>query len=420
MFKKIGIIGLGYVGLPLAIEFGKKFDVIGYDINKKRVKELKKKIDSSKELNLKKIRKSKTKYTNNYNKLANCDCFIITVPTPLNKNLKPDLSLLNNATKIVRKFLKKNDTIIYESTVYPGTTDKISIPILSKKKGFIINKNFFVGYSPERINPGDKKHNLKNVIKLISASNKKTLNKLEFLYKKVVKAGVFRVKNIKTAEAAKIIENTQRDLNIALINEFSLIFKKLNIDTNETLEAARTKWNFLDFKPGLVGGHCIGVDPYYLAYISKKIGYNPKIILAGRKLNDKIAFEPCKFLIKKLKKKHKKINNLSVLIFGVTFKENVSDTRNSKTVDMINFLRNKKINVDAYDPEVLSRDFFSQHGLKLKKNIKKNYYDAVILSVPHLKILKMGLKKIKSFGKSKSMFLDLKGIFNKKDSDYRL
>jgi len=243
---------------------------------------------------------------------------------------------------------------------------------------------------------------------------------MEYLYKAVIKAGVYRVENIRTAEAAKIIENTQRDLNIALINEFSLIFKKLNIDTNETLQAAKTKWNFLDFKPGLVGGHCIGIDPYYLAYISRKIGYDPKIILAGRKLNDRIAHEPCKFLIKELKKKYKNIQNLSVLVLGVTFKENVSDIRNSKTIDMIKYLKKRGLRVDAYDPEVLPLNFFSVSSFKLKKNIKNKYYHAIILSVPHTKIIKMGLKKIKSFCKPKSLFLDLKGVFKKGDSDYRL
>ena len=347
---KIGIIGMGYVGLPLAIEFSKKVKVLGFDINSERINQLKKKIDITNEVSKKEFSNlKKISFSSNFKDLINCEIYIITVPTPINYNNKPDLKPLIRATTLVSKILKKNDIVIYESTVFPGTTEEICGPILEKSSGLKINKNLFLGYSPERINPGDKNKKITDIVKITSGSNLKTKKSVTKLYSTIIKAGIYEAETIKIAEAAKIIENTQRDLNIALVNELSLIFKKMKISTEKVLKAAETKWNFISFRPGLVGGHCIGVDPYYLTYRSKQIGYNPQIILAGRNLNNQMPSKVFRDIIS-LAEKRKMNSKLKVLILGLTFKENCPDTRNSKSLDLfdhfINFgIKNLKKNI---------------------------------------------------------------------------
>ena len=417
---KIGIIGLGYVGTPLALSFGKYFHVVGYDSNRGRIKDLKNKKDLTKETNLKDfILAKKIIFTNNDKDLKDCNIFIVTVPTPVNKNKKPDLSYISEASKLVGSYLKKDDIVVYESTGFPGMTEEVCVPILEKKSLLTYKKNFNCGYSPERINPGDKKHELRNITKIVSASDKKTLDILKFIYKKIIKARVISASSIIVAEAAKVIENTQRDLNIALANELSIICSKLKIDTKEVINAASTKWNFHKYFPGLVGGHCIGVDPYYLTYKSKLLGYDPKIILAGRKLNDSMAnylFLKLKGLLK-LKKLNKK--NLKILVLGITFKENCPDIRNSQSLKLTKLIKKKYNKVYVYD-KIANITNTEDKKIILLKKLKKNTFDVIILAVPHKKIVSRGVKKIKSFLKPKNVFLDLKGYFNKKDSDFRL
>lgn len=421
MKNNIGIIGLGYVGLPLAIEFSKHNKVIGYDYNSKRVSELNNYFDRTNEISKKNIKKLKNiKFTNNYKLLKSVSVFIITVPTPINENKTPDLTHLMEATKIVAKCIKKNSIIVYESTVYPGCTEEICLPILEKFSKLKLNDGFFLGYSPERINPGNNNKKISNIIKIVSGSNKYTTNFLSKLYGKIVKAGIYKAESIKIAEAAKIIENTQRDLNIALINECSIIFKKMNLDTNKILEAAETKWNFASYKPGLVGGHCIGVDPYYLTYKAKMLGYKPKVILAGRKINDEMTQYVGKKVIKILKQKKNKSKIKKVLILGLSFKENCVDPRNSKVFDLVNFFKKRKFIINIFDPIVDQRNIEEKYKKNILTNIKKNYYDVVIIAVPHKIFIKMGIKKIKSLCKKKSTIFDLKNIFPKSQTDWQL
>tara|TARA_Y100000389_G_C17467230_1_gene526764 strand:- start:2853 stop:4106 length:1254 start_codon:yes stop_codon:yes gene_type:complete len=409
----LGIIGLGYVGLPLAYEFSKYFKVVGFDINKNRVKELKKNFDENNEFTFQKLKNSKVKYTFNPNDLNICNIFIVTVPTPILKNKNPDLKPLINSSSLVAKYLKKNSIVIYESTVFPGCTEEVCVPILNKYSGLKYNVDYFCGYSPERINFGDKKHTLTTIKKITSGSNLKTANIVNKLYSKIISAGTYKAKNIKVAETAKAIENTQRDLNIALVNEFAMIFDKLNIKTKDVLNAALTKWNFLDFKPGLVGGHCIGVDPYYLTYKSKKIGYNPKLILRGREINDEIP----KYISNKISRKIKK--NSRILFLGATFKSNIPDYRNSKAISLYKLLI-KKNKVDIFDPLIDAAKFFKDEKIKMIKKIKKNYYDIVIISVQHNKIKKMGIKKIFSFGKKNFLFFDIFDLFQSKNNQWSI
>ena len=416
----IGIIGLGYVGLPLAVSFAKKNQVIGFDTNKRRINDLKKGLDNTFEVQKKTIRNAKNIiFSNNFKDLKKCNCFIVTVPTPINKIKNPDFSHLVSASKLVGLVLKKGDVVIYESTVYPGATEEICVPILEKKSNLTFNRDFFVGYSPERMNPGDKKHTVSNIIKVTSGSNKLTADFVDKLYKSIVKVGTYKSSSIKVAEAAKVIENTQRDINIALINELSIIFNKLNIDTEEVLKAAGTKWNFLPFRPGLVGGHCIGVDPFYLTFKSKKVGYVPKIILSGRSLNDRMSKYIAKRLITKMKNTKIKIPNSKVLVMGITFKENCPDTRNSKVFDLIKELEKYKIKITAFDPWV-NKDQLSQNKIKLIKKPKINNYDSVLITVPHKIFEKMGIKKIKKFTKKNSIIFDLKFLFPKEFSNLRI
>ena len=410
---------MGYVGLPLAISFSKYYKVFGFDLNKYRINNLQKGYDETLEVNKANIIKSKNlTFTKNLKDLKKCNCHIVTVPTPIDRFNKPDFRNLISASRMIGKILKKNDTIIYESTVYPGATEEICVPILEKNSNLKFNVDFFVGYSPERMNPGDKKHNVENIIKVTSGSNEVTANFVNKLYRSIVKAGTYKASSIKVAEAAKVIENTQRDINISLINELSLIFNKLNIDTEEVLRAAGTKWNFLPFRPGLVGGHCIGVDPYYLTYKSKKLGYNPKIILAGRNLNDNMSTHIANKLFLKMREKKIKIANSKILIMGVTFKENCPDIRNSKVFDLVKHLKRSKVKVSVYDPWVNENQKLK--GINLIKKPKKKDFDCIILAVSHSIFKKMGIKKINNFTKKNHIIYDLKYIFSENLSDLRL
>jgi len=418
---KIAIIGLGYVGLPLAIEFGKKRKVTGFDLDNKRINELKSGYDKTLEVSKSNLKKARyLDFTNNVLDLKKSNCFIVSVPTPVNSKKNPDFSYLVNACKIIGNCMTKQCVIIFESTVYPGATEEICVPVLEKTSGLKYNKSFFCGYSPERINPGDKKHKITNIKKITSGSNKRTALLVDKLYGEIIVAGTYLTESIKIAEAAKVIENTQRDINIALINELSIIFDKLDIDTNSVLKAAATKWNFLPFQPGLVGGHCIGVDPYYLTHKAKSVGYKTKIILAGRKLNDSMGKYIVNKLIQSMKKKKIKTKYSRFLIMGLTFKENCKDTRNTKVLDIYKNLKKYSENIDLYEPIASSSEIYKIFKKEPIINMKKNKYDAIILAVPHFEIKKLGLKFIYKLSKSKNIFFDVKSIFDKKESDLRL
>ncbi len=404
---------MGYVGLPLAIEFGKFYEIVAFDINKKRISELQKGFDRTLELEFNQIKSSKKiNFTSNKLDLNKCNYYIITIPTPINKNNKPDLSFIKKATITVSKNLKIGDIVIYESTVYPGTTEEVCVPILEKHSGLKYNKQFYCGYSPERINPGDKKRTLTKITKIVSGSTSATTNNINNLYKKIIKAGTFKTSNIMVAEAAKVIENTQRDINIALMNEISIICSKLKISTNEVLKAAETKWNFMPFKPGLVGGHCVSVDPYYLTYKSEKLGYKPKIILAGRKLNNKMKYFVISTFLNNLKKKHIKVKNAKILLMGLTFKENCPDLRNSQSINIYNKLLEKNMKVDVYDPWVDDSECKKIIKTYTIKKIRKNYYDAIIISVKHDIFKKIKINKILNYCKKNNVIFDLKNILN--------
>ena len=419
----IAIVGMGYVGLPLAVELSKKTNVIGFDIDKIRVNSLLKGIDVTEEVARYKIQNSKKlKFSSNISDLIKCNTYIVTVPTPVDNNNEPNLKPLLSATEMISKVLSKNNLVVYESTVFPGATEEICGPILERSSKLKINKNLFLGYSPERINPGDKKRKLTNIVKIVSGSNNYALNKVSNLYASIIKAGIFKVESIKIAEAAKVIENTQRDLNIAFVNELSLIFKKLNLSTEKILEAAETKWNFIPFRPGLVGGHCIGVDPYYLTYKSKKIGYMPKIILGGRNLNDQMSnyiFKDIKNIIGKKNKNIKKNQNKKILIMGLTFKENCPDTRNSKVLDLYKNFKNKKFNIQSFDP--FSKNWSDKFKKKFNvvTDLKNKKFDVIIIAVKHKKFFKMK-KKIQSLCKKNGFIYDLKYLFPETSDIYRL
>ncbi|MDA9708150.1 nucleotide sugar dehydrogenase [Alphaproteobacteria bacterium] len=407
--ERIAIIGLGYVGLPLATEFAKKYKVVGYDVNMARIKELKRGIDRTKEISQKKLLLNKNLlFTNNSNHMKNSDFFILTVPTPITKNKKPDLSMIRKAAFDVAKVMKKGTTIILESTVYPGVTEDYLVPILEKQSKLKHKKDFFVAYSPERINPGETKYKLTNIKKIVGADDKTTLLKVSKIYKKIIKAGIHKVSSIKVAEASKAIENAQRDINIAFVNEVMMLSEALNINSYEVLEAARTKWNFLDFKPGLVGGHCIGVDPYYLAEAGKKANFNTKIILAGRNLNDSVP----DYLLKNINRKLKK--NSRILLLGLSFKEDVGDIRNSKSIELVIKIKKKNFAIDCYDPRVDQAELERKYNLKINK--PKGKYDCVIVAVAHKEFIKMNERNILKLVKDNSYIIDIKGIWNKKIS----
>ena len=417
---KIGIIGLGYVGLPLALEFSKKNKVLGFDLDKRRISELSEGRDRNNEvINFKIKKKNNIEFTHLENKLYDCNIFIVTVPTPVNNNNSPDLKLVKKACNIVGKYIKKNSIFILESTVFPGCTEKICIPILERISKLKLNKDFYCGYSPERINPGDKINNFKNIVKITSGSNPRTLIKINNLYKKIFKS-THKADSISIAESAKVIENIQRDLNIALVNELSIIFNKLNIDTKKIIEAAGTKWNFQKFYPGLVGGHCISVDPYYLTHVAKLNHYNPKVILAGRKINNSMKFEVIKKFLKMITKKGINIKNAKILIMGIAFKENVSDIRNSQSLEVFKKLQEKNTNIDIYDPLVKERKIkFKKKNIYLKKKLpKKKIYDAILILTPHDKIKLISARNILRMCKKKFILFDMKGYLNLQIKEY--
>ena len=418
---KIGIIGLGYVGLPLAVEFGKKRQVLGYDLNKKRLEDLRNGVDVTNETTKNEILSSTNlTFSDNADDLKKCNVFIVTVPTPVDQNKKPDLSMILLASTTVGMHLSKGDIVIYESTVYPGTTEEECVPILEQSSGLLFNKDFYCGYSPERINPGDKDHTLTKVTKITSGSTKEVADLIDALYMEIIEAGTHKTESIKIAEAAKVIENTQRDLNIALMNELSIIFKKMDIDTDLVLKASNTKWNFLPFKPGLVGGHCIGVDPYYLTHKSEMLGYKPKLILSGREINDDMSSYVANEMIEMLKKENPSSLIKKILILGLTFKENCPDIRNSKIFDLVSSFPKQSYSLDVYDPWVNPADIKQLNEIRLISDLKDNFYDGIILAVGHQVFLDIGLESIKSKGKDECIFFDLKSIFNKDSSDFRL
>jgi len=419
--KKIAIIGLGYVGLPLSIEFGKKRTVVGFDIDIKRISELKNGNDNTLEVTSQELNDAiYLKYTNQADEIRDCEIFIVTVPTPIDSNKKPDLSPLKKSSELLGKILKKKDIVIYESTVYPGATEEVCVPILEKHSGLTFNKDFFCGYSPERINPGVKEHKLTNIKKVTSGSTNEIANEVDQLYQQIITAGTHKASSIKIAEAAKVIENTQRDINIALINELSQIFNKLDIDTESVLEAAATKWNFIPFFPGLVGGHCIGVDPYYLTHKAMEVGYSPDIILAGRKLNDSMGSYVACQLSDLMNKKDIDIVDATILVMGLTFKENCPDLRNSRVVDVITKLQSFNCNVDVYDPWVNKKDAQQEYGITPIDTLIHGEYDAILIAVAHNQFKQLSLEEIKAYGKDKHVIYDLKYLFKADEVDGRL
>ena len=419
--KKIAIIGLGYVGLPLSIEFGKKRTVVGFDIDIKRISELKNGNDNTLEVTSQELNDAiYLKYTNQADDIRDCEIFIVTVPTPIDSNKKPDLSPLKKSSELLGKILKKKDIVIYESTVYPGATEEVCVPILEKHSGLTFNKDFFCGYSPERINPGSKEHKLTNIKKVTSGSTNEIANEVDQLYQQIITAGTHKASSIKIAEAAKVIENTQRDINIALINELSQIFNKLDIDTESVLEAAATKWNFIPFFPGLVGGHCIGVDPYYLTHKAMEVGYSPDIILAGRKLNDSMGSYVACQLSDLMNKKDIDIVDATILVMGLTFKENCPDLRNSRVVDVITKLQSFNCNVDVYDPWVNKKDAQQEYGITPIDTLIHGKYDAILIAVAHNQFKQLSLEEIKAYGKDKHVIYDLKYLLKADEVDGRL
>jgi len=415
--EKIAIVGLGYVGLPLAVLLNKKFNLIGFDINPERIKELKNGFDRTKEISKEELINSDIEFTDNPEKISEAKVIIVTVPTPIDEHNIPDLKPIKSATKTVGKYMKKGSIIVYESTVYPGLTEEECVPILEQESKLKWKKDFNVGYSPERVNPGDKEHTIDKIIKVVAGDTPEITEFLAKLYGSVITAGIHKAPNIKTAEAAKVIENTQRDLNIALMNELSLIFNKMGIDTKEVLEAASTKWNFLKFEPGLVGGHCIGVDPYYLTFKAQSIGYHPEVILAGRRINDYMGKFVAESTVKKLIKAGKTVKGSKVLILGLTFKENISDIRNTKVIDVYNELKEYGIDVYIYDPYAYPDEVKEEYGIYLLKSVEeKTPYDAIIVAVKHKPFIEeLDFKEYKKLmgDKGKPVLIDIKGLYNK-------
>ncbi|MBE0369264.1 Vi polysaccharide biosynthesis UDP-N-acetylglucosamine C-6 dehydrogenase TviB [Pseudoalteromonas aurantia] len=419
--KKVAIIGLGYVGLPLAVEFGKQYQTIGFDINQDRVSELLDGYDATLEVSAEELTQAtKLDYSHNVSDLKSCNVYIVTVPTPIDGHKQPDLSPLISASEMLGTVIGRGDVIIYESTVYPGATEEDCIPVVERVSGLKFNQDFFAGYSPERINPGDKEHRVTNILKVTSGSTPDIAELVDQLYKSIIEAGTHKASSIKVAEAAKVIENTQRDVNIALINELSIIFNLLGIDTLEVLEAAGTKWNFLPFRPGLVGGHCIGVDPYYLTHKAQEVGYHPEMILAGRRLNDGMGQHVVSQLIKKMLKQRIHVEGANVLVMGLTFKENCPDLRNTRVIDIVEELKEYNINVDVMDPWCSTAEAESQYGLTLNTQAKQDHYDAIILAVGHNEFKDLGVDEIRKLGKKEHVLYDLKYVLPKHAVDMRL
>lgn len=417
---RIAVVGLGYVGLPLAIEFGKKFPVIGFDIKEDRVEELRQSRDSTFEVEAEDFKLAeKLVFSFNADELRDCNIFIVTVPTPIDQHKRPDLTPLIKASETVGAMIKHGDIVIYESTVYPGATEEDCVPVLEKVSGLKFNEDFFCGYSPERINPGDKVHRLTTIRKVTSGSTPMVADKIDALYARIVTAGTYKAGSIRVAEAAKVIENTQRDLNIALINELAIIFNRMGIDTEEVLRAAGTKWNFLPFRPGLVGGHCIGVDPYYLTHKAEAIGYYPQVILAGRRINDGMGAYVAGQVVKAMLKRRIQIDGARILILGLTFKENCPDLRNTRVVDIIAELQEYGIKVDVTDPVAAPIEAKREYGLELISPMD-GIYDGVIIAVPHDEFKQMGPDAVRALGHREAVFYDLKSIFEIEDSTLRL
>lgn len=418
---KIAIIGLGYVGLPLAAEFGKYRPVVGFDINKKRVDELKNGNDFTLEVSSDELKQAThLSYTTELDGIKDCNFYIVTVPTPIDDNNAPDLKPLESASKSVGEVIKKGDIVVYESTVYPGATEEVCIPIIEKVSGLKFNQDFFAGYSPERINPGDKVNTLTKITKITSGSTPEIANFVDKVYSSIITAGTYRASSIKVAEAAKVIENTQRDLNIAVINEFAKIFNILEIDTEAVLNAAGSKWNFLKFKPGLVGGHCISVDPYYLTYKAQEVGYRPEVILAGRRINDGMGQYVAMQMVKKLARKKIHIDESKVLILGFTFKGDCPDVRNTKIIDIVKELQSFNVNVGVYDNWADKQEVKDHYGIDLIDKLQKNYYDGVVIAVDHSEYKKLGIDYVRSLLKPNNVIYDVKYVFEEKDSDIRL
>ncbi len=418
---KLAIIGLGYVGLPLAVEFGKKYPVVGFDINEKRIAELQSRQDHTKEVAPKELKQAKLlTYTTRQEELRSCNCFIVTVPTPIDEYKRPNLTPLIKASETVGAVLTKGDIVIYESTVYPGATEEDCVPVLEKFSGLKFNHDFFAGYSPERINPGDKEHRITNIKKVTSGSTPETADLVDRLYNEIITAGTYKTSSIMVAEAAKVIENTQRDLNIALINELAMIFNKMGIDTEAVLKAAGTKWNFLPFRPGLVGGHCIGVDPYYLTHKAQALGYHPEIILAGRRLNDGMGSYIVAQLIKAMTRKRIQVDGARVLVMGLAFKENCPDLRNTRVVDVVAELKEYDCQVDVYDPWVSAKEARDEYNIDLVEKPQMDTYDSIILAVAHQQFKDMGVEGVHFLGRNTHILYDLKYVFLSEDVDLRL
>ena len=418
---RITVIGLGYVGLPLAVELSKKYSVMGFDINSLRVEELLNRHDSTMEVSDSELKMAKSlRFTSNKADLSKSNVYIVTVPTPIDDNNMPDLTPLQKASEMLGEFAKKGDVVIYESTVYPGATEEVCIPIIEKVSGLKFNKDFFAGYSPERINPGDKVNTLSKIMKITSGSTPEVADFVDALYDSIIEAGTHKASSIKVAEAAKVIENTQRDLNIAIINEFAKIFNRLHIDTEEVLDAAGTKWNFLKFKPGLVGGHCISVDPYYLTHKAHEVGYRPEVILAGRRINDGMGEYVATQLVKKLSSKKIHIDEAKVLILGFTFKGDCPDVRNTKIVDIVKELQDFNMSVDVYDDWANPAEVQNEYGIELITELEEGKYDGVVLAVDHSEFKEMGEMKLRSLGKKNHVLYDVKHVLKPSEADIRL
>ncbi len=418
---KIAIIGLGYVGLPLAVEFGKKFTTVGYDIHQQRITELQDGIDRTLEVEQKELLSANNlSFTSDMQDISTCNVYIVTVPTPINKHKQPDLTPLEKASISIGQILTEGDVVIYESTVYPGATEEVCVPLLERYSQLQFNSGFFVGYSPERINPGDKEHRVSTIMKVTSGSTEEVGQKIDALYRSIISAGTHLATSIKVAEAAKVIENTQRDLNIALINELSIIFDRLNIDTLDVLEAAGTKWNFLPFRPGLVGGHCISVDPYYLTHKAQEIGYHPRVILSGRQINDSMGSYVAEKVIKLLTQKRIHVVGSNVLLLGFAFKENCPDLRNTRVIDIISELQHYHANVEVYDPWVDKNEAIHEYNISPIEKPETNKYDAIILAVGHEEFISLGASEIRSFGKESHVLYDIKSILPRYEVDARL
>ncbi|WP_020408743.1 Vi polysaccharide biosynthesis UDP-N-acetylglucosamine C-6 dehydrogenase TviB [Hahella ganghwensis] len=418
---KICLIGLGYVGLPLAVEFGKKFPTIGFDINQGRVSELKQGEDRTLEVDADELSEAQhLSFTSQLDEITDCNVFIVTVPTPINEFKTPDLGPLIKASKTVGKVIKTGDIVIYESTVYPGATEEVCIPVIEETSGLKFNQDFFAGYSPERINPGDKEHRVTNILKVTSGSTPEAADFVDSLYQAVITAGTHKTSSIRVAEAAKVIENTQRDVNIALVNELSLLFGKLGIDTLEVLEAAGTKWNFLPFRPGLVGGHCIGVDPYYLTHKAQSIGHHPEMILSGRRINDAMGEIVAKNVIKMMTQQKIHVTGSKVLIMGLTFKENCPDIRNTRVIDVIKIFQSYNASIEVYDPWASPAESQLEYGINLITTPETGKYDAIVLTVGHEQFKSLGASGIRKYGKEKHVLFDVKYVLPKEDVDGRL